>query len=536
MKSNRSTIAFLMLGCAFTGAAFAQPPAAPAAPPVSAPSADFSPTRFRSHVAFLADDLLEGRETGSRGYDLAARYVAAGFEGLGLRPAGPEGSWYQQVPFVRFAATEPPRIAIGGRSFVHGTDLSFRQHPEAGQVQFTAPAVFAGYGIDAPSLGLDDYRGLDVRGRIVVAFDGTPAGLRSDVAAHLNGEKRRAAARRGAVGLILVRRQANDRTPPRGRPSEPGMTWVDPAGAPYTDAPGLRFVATANETFASALFEDARRPLATLRAAAARPGRVAGFALPQPLTVERDSANTQTSSPNVVAILPGTDPALANEYVLLMAHLDGLGVRESGPEGEDRIRNGAMDNATGVATLLEVARQMSLPGNRPRRPILFAAVTAEEKGLLGAQYLARNPVVDRVVGVVNLDMPVLTYDFSDVIAFGAEHSTLGPLVAQAAAGMNVALTPDPLPEQGLFTRSDHYMFVREGIPAVFLMTGFAGEGERRFRSFLAEQYHSPRDDMALPFNWQAGARFAELNYRIARAIADADQAPRWNSDSFFAPR
>jgi hypothetical protein len=435
------------------------------------------------------------------------------------------------VPFVRFATTAPPRITIGGHSFVHGTDVTFRQHPEAGQVRFDAPAVFAGYGLDAPGLGLDDYRGLDVSGKIVVAFDGTPPGLRSDVAAHLDSDKRRAAAARGAIGLILVRRNAADRQN-RGRPGEPGMTWLRQDGTPFTDAPGLRFVATANESLAAALFEGARRPLATLR----RQARPRGFALPRPLSIERDSVNTATRSTNVVAILPGTDPALANEYVLLMAHLDGIGIQPGTAEGEDRIRNGAMDNATGIATLIEVARQMSQDGNRPRRPILFAAVTAEEKGLLGAQYLARNPVVGdgRVVGVVNLDMPVLTYDFQDVIAFGAEHSTIGPLVEQAARSVNVALTPDPLPEQGLFTRSDHYMFVREGIPAVFLMTGFAGEGEREFRGFLGGRYHSPGDDISQRFDWTAGARFAELNYRIARAIADSDEAPRWNPDSFFA--
>jgi len=515
---RRTATAFL-LASALATAAFAQQ------------QPDLAPDRFRSHVSFLADDLLEGREAGTRGYDLAARYVAANFEGLGLRPAGAEGSWYQQVPFVRFATTQPPRIAIGGQAFVHGTDVTFRQHPEAGSIRFDAPAVFAGYGLDAPQLGFDDYRGLDVRGKIVVVLDGTPAGLRSDVAAHLDSDKRRAAAARGAVGLILVRRNAADRTT-RGRPGEPGMTWVDPQGRPFTDAPGLRFVATANENLATALFQGARQPLAVLR----RQARPRGFALPRPLSIERESANTPAASSNVVAILPGTDPALANEYVLLMAHLDGLGIRAGTPEGEDPVRNGAMDNATGIATLIEVARQMSQAGNRPRRPILFAAVTAEEKGLLGAQYLARNPVVGdgRVVGVVNLDMPILSYDFQDVIAFGAEHSTLGAAVDQAARSMNVALSADPLPEQGLFTRSDHYMFVREGIPAVFLMTGFAGEGEREFRGFLSGRYHSPGDDMSQRFDWNAGARFAELNYRIARAIADAEEAPRWNPDSFFA--
>ncbi len=194
-----------------------------------------------------------------------------------------------------------------------------------------------------------------------------------------------------------------------------------------------------------------------------------------------------------------------------------------------------MDNAGGIATMLEVARAMASAPNRPRRSILFAAVTAEEKGLLGAQYLAKNPVVGngKVVGVVNLDMPVLLYDFKDVIAFGANHSTLGPIVARAGQRMGVALSPDPLPQEGLFTRSDHYRFVQEGIPSVFLMTGFSGEGGQRFRDFLATHYHKPSDQLDLPFNWDAGAKFARINYLIAREIADAPEAPRWNSDSFF---
>lgn len=495
---------------------------------------DFSPERFRAHVAFLADDLLEGRETGTRGYRIAANYVATRFGALGLQPAA-DGSWFQEVPFIRFAMTgAPARLAVGDRFFAQGEGVSFRQQPENETAGLSAPAVFAGHGLDAPALGFDDYAGLDVRGKVVVVLNGLPDGLPSDIAAHLNSERRRIAARHGAIGLIFLRPERNGGPRGAGAAPRPGLTWVDPAGTPFSDAPGLRFVATADGPVAEALFEGAPKALAQVLKDAERDGRaLRGFALKPPVRVQRESAVTNLSSPNVVAVLPGSDPALRDEYVLLMAHLDGLGVRESG-EG-DRIRNGAMDNATGVSTLIEVARAMVESGDRPKRSILFAAVTAEENGLLGAQYLANNPVVDgRLVGVVNLDMPILTYDFSDVIAFGAEHSTLGPIVERAAARMGVSLSPDPLPQQGLFTRSDHYMFVREGIPSVFLMTGFAGEGKDRFTDFLGNQYHSPKDDLSLPFNWQAGAKFARLNYLIAREIADAAQAPSWNSDSFFA--
>ncbi|MEA3042569.1 MAG: hypothetical protein QOH47_407 [Sphingomonadales bacterium] len=508
-----------------------------------APAPAFSADAFRAHVTFLADDLLEGRDTGSRGHEIAARYVATQFAALGLRP-GAGDSWLQRIDFVRIANDPGTTLTVGGRTFAQGRDMAARAGVETEPVALEAPLVFAGYGLDMPSHGFDDYRGLDVRGRIVVVLSGTPAQIPSDVAAHLNGDKRRTAAARGAVGMITVRTRADIAAMPWARTirfaDRPLTTWVEPGGAPFTDAPGLHFAATVSEEVAAALFDGARRPLDALLAEAARAGvRPAGFALRQRARVARSpGAVTRFSSPNVVAMLPGTDPAVAGEYVLLMAHLDHIGIREPRPgdaADADRINNGAMDNATGIATLIEVARAMSQPGNRPRRPILLAAVTGEEKGLLGAQFLSRHPVTGngRVISVVNLDMPVLTYDFHDVTAFGAEHSTMGPIVARAAARMDVRLSPDPLPEEGLFTRSDHYRFVQQGVPSVFLMTGFDNGGGARFRAFLDTRYHSPRDDLNQEFHWQAGARFAQLNYLIAREIADGREAPRWYENSFF---
>jgi hypothetical protein len=516
-----------VVALSLSSASFAQTAAEP----------EFTAERFRSHVAFLADDLLEGRDTGSRGHEMAAHYVATQLQGLGLRPAGPNGSYYQQVPFVRYQMTDAPAsLSVGGQSFAHGQQIIFGQSPFEGRLQAEAPVVFVGYGLHAPQYGLDDYRGLDVRGRIVVVLSGLPEGLPSDVAAHLSQDKRRQASERGAVGMITLRTPAEAERMPFARmagfANRPGITWVGPNGQPHTSGSNVRFNATVDTPVAEALFQGARRSYSQVMAEMAAGRRPRGFALRPRVAVDRTSANTRVTSPNVVAMLPGSDPALANEYVLLMGHLDHVGVGQG--EG-DQIHNGALDNATGIATLLEVARQMTQGGQRPRRPILFAAVTAEEKGLLGAEYLASNPVVGtgRVVGVVNLDMPVLLYNFSDVIAFGAEHSTLGPIVQRAGARMNVALTPDPLPQEGLFTRSDHYRFVQRGIPSVFLMTGFAGEGQQRFTEFLRTNYHSPRDDINQPINWEAGARFARLNYLIASEIANAPEAPRWYRDSFF---
>ncbi len=518
--------------------------AQPAATATANASPEFSAEAFRAHVAFLADDLLEGREAGTRGYDIASRYVSSQFAQLGLQPAGANGGWYQPVEFVRFTGTGNATITVGSRTFTQGQEIAMRGSPDPAPLDVNAPMVFVGYGLDMPSHGFDDYRGLDVRGKIVVALSGVPSGIPSDVEAHLNSEKRRMAGARGAIGLITVRTRADAARLPWERAvrfgNRPGTTWLDTDGTPFQDTAGLRFAAGVSDEAAPALFDGARRPLADILQEATNPGaRPRGFALARPVHVTRAPGTAQRfSSQNVVAILPGTDPGVANEYVLLTAHLDHIGIREprpGDPANGDRINNGAMDNATGIATLIEVARALSRPGNRPRRPVIIAAVTAEEKGLLGAQFLAHHPVIGsgRVISEVNLDMPILTYDFQDVVAFGAEHSTMGPIVARAAGRMGVRLSPDPLPEEGLFTRSDHYNFVRMGVPSVFLMTGFANGGEREFRSFLATRYHNVGDDLSQPINWQAGAKFALLNYLIAREIADGAEVPRWYRGSFF---
>jgi len=530
----------------------AQPAAEPAAPPAAQiddtdwqTELGFEPERFRGHVVFLADDALEGREAGTRGYDIAARYVASQFAGLGLKP-GNGDSWYQQVRLARATARPGAKLTIGNQSFNSGETFIFAPSVQARPLNVEAPLVFVGHGIDAPAHGHDDYRGLDVRGKVVVMVAGLPEGLRSDVAAHLGSGRAMMAAKRGAVGAIILRLEAAAAQAPMSRlagfASRPATTWVKEDGNPGAPHQQLRFTAIVDAPVANAMFAGARRSWAQVATDLAAKRRPAGFPLRPRVRAERTAEVETFTSPNVVGIIPGSDPALADEYVVLMAHLDHVGIhsesangqRNVDPNSSDKIFNGAMDNATGIATLIEVAREFNEPAHRQRRPILLAAVTAEEKGLLGASFMATNPVVNgRIVGLVNLDMPILTYDFQDVVAFGAEHSQLGQMVERAAGAMNVALTPDPLPEQGLFTRSDHYPFVQAGVPSVFLMTGFRNGGEQQFKGFLEGNYHSVRDDLSQPFNWRAGARFAELNYRIARELADAPTAPRWYRGSFF---
>ncbi len=505
----------------------------------------FTPGAFRSHVQFLSDDLLGGRDPGTPGHEIAARYVAAQFAGLGVMP-GNDGSWYQQVRLARHRAQPGAALRIGNQNFASGEGFVFTPSYSAAPVAIDAPLVFVGYGLDAPTQGHDDYRGLDVRGKVVVMLAGLPQGLRSDVAAHLGSARAQMAAARGAVGAIVLRPDSAAERAPMARLAagvgRASMTWLNAEGNPGAPHQQLKFTAVADAPVANAMFAGARRSWADISADLAANRRPAGFALTQTVHAERSAQADIFDSPNVVGIIPGTDPSVANEYVVLMAHLDhvgtlsdhGQGQRPPGEGATDIIYNGAMDNSTGIATLIEVARKFNDPANRPRRPILLAAVTAEEKGLLGASFLATNPVVDgRIVGVVNLDMPILSYDFQDVIAFGSEHSEMGPMVRRAAEAMNVTLSEDPLPEEGLFTRSDHYPFVQAGIPSVFLMTGFQNGGEAKFRGFLGGNYHGVEDELGQPFNWRAGARFAELNYRITRELANAATAPRWYRGSFF---
>lgn len=491
-----------------------------------------SPDAVKAHVTFLADDLLEGRDTGSRGYDIAARYVATQFAGMGLQPAV-KGDWFQNVPFVRIQSQDDAALSFGGKSFTHKKEALI-----SGRGTAEGEIIFGGYCINKPDYGLRDLQGVNIKGKIVACLTGYPKGLASDVGAHLNSDKLKYLSDRGAIGYISIRTLEREKQRPWARmlsmSDSVSVSWVTPEGVPFDTAPAIKASATLDRAAAETLFAGSRRALSDILAEADRKGgKPKSFALGKTARISRSASLTPFMSPNVVGMLPGSDPALAQEYVLVMGHLDHIGISASA-KGADKINNGAMDNAAGIATLLEAARAMANAPTRPKRPILFVALTAEEKGLLGADYLSRFPVVDgKVVGVVNLDMPILTYDFTDVIAFGAEHSTLGPIVATATGRDNVKLAPDPVPEEGLFTRSDHYRFVQRGIPSIFLVTGYSGEGAKASGAFLADHYHTPSDDLKLPFNWSAAAKFARINMLIAAEIANAPEAPKWYADSFF---
>lgn len=514
-----------------------------AVPVLAAPADDASANRVHSHVQFLASDLLEGRDTGSRGHEIASEYVASQFLALGLKPAGENGSWYQWVPFRRGTlAKDGTSVSItenGKTGTVSMDDLVVRPSLTEMDRDLSAGLVFAGYGIDDKAQRINDYKGIDARGKIVVVFRGAPDGIDNDIAAHLSGTKDQAAVRHGAIGLIEV----SIRKPPPGRPAGnlsrlatmPSIDWVDAQGRAGSTPAGLRVRLSASSAFAERLFAGASKPLDKVQSEATSGGRPKGFALKPTLAIKSKTDWEDFKSPEVVAMLPGTDPALKDQYVAMMGHLDHLGLKKDAKPGEDNVYNGALDNAAGVATLLEAARRFTDSGQSPKRSILFVVHTGEEKGLLGADYFANHPTVpiQSIVGGVDLDMPVPLYPFTDVVAFGADHSTMGKAVREAARQMNIGVSPDPMPEQSIFTRSDHYQFVRQGVPSILLFTGYANGGKEKWDDFFQNRYHSVKDDLSQSILWDAAARYADFNYRIARVLADSPDRPKWVQGNYF---
>ncbi|HAY07768.1 MAG TPA: M28 family metallopeptidase [Hyphomonas sp.] len=500
---------------------------------------------IETHMSYLASDDLEGREAGTPGYDLAADYVAAEFEKIGLKPAGTDGTWFQPIEFLRSVRAEDGRTfeardASGNLlPFAENISVAVAGSIQGAETSVEGQAVFVGFGVVAPDLGRDDFAGLNLNGKIAVVLAGTPKGIQSEERATYGSRKMRNISERGAIGVIQLETPTSKTVYPFQRILSSGiltsasLAWLKADGTPYSASPNIRAFAYVPVEGAAPLF--ASTPMswdAVQEAAEAEGGAVQGFDLPVTIAMSQRSNIDSVYSANVAGMIEGTDPVLKNEVIVITAHLDHIGITPT--IGDDNINNGALDNAAGVATMLDAARMLK-NGPPLKRSVVFVALTAEEKGLLGAQYFAMNPSVSgTIVANVNLDMPILTHEFSDLIVYGAPRSTIAPYVEAAAAEMGVTLSPDPKPDQGYFTRSDHFRFVEAGIPSVYLEPGFANGGETAHAEHLANNYHRPSDDMTRPINFESGARFAELNARIMLALANADTRPLWKKDDFFA--
>lgn len=521
-------------------------------------SSDFPPPEFlrqirpealQAHMEFLADDLLEGRGTGTRGFQLAANYIQAQFEQMGLKPGGVNGTYFQNVRFRKSELLRDQCSLIIKRNgseekLLMNKDFVMFGDPLRTESNAEAPAVFAGYGVTAPTFNYDDYAGVDVRGKIAVAIYGAPPSFPSAPGAHFSDStvKLSNAAAHGAIGLLIIwGGKVEERTPFSEVIRfyrQPTMRWLDAAGMPNDVEPKIHARATISSNSAIALLEGSGKSWKEVVANALE-SKPQSFPLAVTVSMHAVSRHSTVESPNIAAILPGSDPGLRNEYVVFTAHADHLGIDV--PVNGDDIYNGAADNASGTAALIEIARAFTRLPRPPRRSLLFVAVTGEEEGLLGSDYYAHNPTVpiSQIVADVNMDEVSFLYDFEDIVPLGGEHSSLGAVAEDVARHMGLEVSPDPAPEEVFFVRSDQYSFVQQGVPSIYIEEGYKTvdpkvDGKKMQLNWESTRYHLPGDDMNQPLDFNAMVKCTRVNLAAGYEIAQHTERPRWNSGDFFA--
>jgi Zn-dependent M28 family amino/carboxypeptidase len=505
-----------------------------------------SPTRFDgvswwAYVKVLADDNMQGRETGSDGLRRAEAYTVEQLKRSGMEPAG-ENGFYQTVKFDRRTVDEKSSFAALVRDgktvpLVLGEDAYFATNVDMPSAEIAAPLAFVGYGLKIPEKNEDDYAGLDLKGKVAVYISGSPENIPSALSAHSQTAMERGKALRaaGAIGVIRILNPAAIDAPWSRialNRTAPAMQIADPQ---MQDFAGIKVALTFNPERAEKLFEGSGHTFAEVAALAKTRKELPRLPLASTLTAHAAIESTTVPSDNIIAKLPGSDPALKNEYVVLSAHIDHLGIRA--PINGDSIYNGALDNASGSALLLDLAAYLKAHPEELRRSVLFVFVTAEEKGLLGSRYFAAHPTVDAqsIIADINTDMFLPIIPLKTLMVLGIDESTLGARAAAVAKSVGVNPIPDPMPLRNIFIRSDQYSFVLHGVPSV-MMSVWAEPGapeEKVLENWLSTRYHAPSDDLNQPIDLQSAALFEEIVLRLLVDTANADTRPHWNADSFF---
>jgi Zn-dependent M28 family amino/carboxypeptidase len=491
-------------------------------------------------IKVLADDKMEGRLTGSEGYRRAAEYVEEQFKQDGLQPGGTQG-YFQPVKFdVQRVLAAESRVTVkserGDEPLVLGEDLILGSRlPQPKTI--AAGLVFVGYGLHISSVGYDDFKGLDLKGKIVVSLNGGPADIpgpvksssrsAQDMIPFLEGL--------GVVGTISIPNPKSMDIPwPRMAlsASQPGMRLADPD---MQDSKRAMFTAVMNPAHADQLLAGSGHTLEELLALADTGKVLPRFALKSVINAAVATENEVVDSPNIAGILPGSDPQLRNQYVVFSAHLDHLGIGE--PINGDRIYNGAMDDASGVASELDVALRLHESGAKLKRSVLFLVVCGEEKGLLGSRYFAARSTVpeDQIVADVNVDMFLPLFPLKELVVYGGDESSLGPEIQEVAQAQGVQVIPDRHPDRNVFIRSDQYNFIRAGIPAVMPAFGSdPGSAQETIQmEWLRNRYHAPSDDTNQPVDLAAAAKFNGIIQAFIEKLADSARRPRWNDTSAF---
>ncbi|MBY0229462.1 MAG: M28 family peptidase [Gemmataceae bacterium] len=507
-----------------------------------------SADRIKGDVAYLASDRLEGRAPGTRGEILATEHIAAALKKAGLKPLGAKGSYFQPVPLVR-VVTSPDstlRAAKGGETLDIPAEEGFSGTSETQEKleEFDAEAVFVGHGITAPEFGWDDYKGIDVKGKIVVLFTNEPP---SDDPKFFGGKaltyygrwtyKYEEAARRGAKACFIIHTSATagypfsvvqplDGAQLKREPGKPALAFAGWLSSKW----GGKLLAMAGKTVDGALKEADTKGFKAYSLGIRLKSRF-------PTKIEK------MTSHNVAGMVEGSDPKLKDEAVVFTAHWDHLGVGKA--VLGDSIYNGAADNATGCGLLMELARAWAALPRKPKRSAVFLAVTAEEKGLLGSKYYARHPLVPlgKTALNVNFDMILPLGVPESVVVTGAERTTAWPLVRAAAKGTGLEIEADERAHLGIFYRSDHFSFARAGVPAFSVGAGMRVKGKpkdfvrKALQEYNDKAYHSPQDEMRKEWDFSGFPVLGRFALEAARAAADAAELPTWNKgDEFRAAR
>lgn len=514
----------------------------------------------RAHIKYLSDDLLEGRGPGARGGELAAKYIATQLEALGLKGAGAGGSFYQPVSLVGVKADQQTMLTVEAKerkdareTFKFADEFVAFTGAQTGDVSLNSELVFVGYGINAPEQRWNDYKGAaeDYRDKILVMLVNDPPapagepdlfGGRSLTYYGRWTYKYEEAARRGAAGVILLHTDESAGYPWSVVRTSNGSWRFDIARGAEDKTPFLKVRAWMTNDAARRMMKLAGQDVDALRKqAASRDFKPVRLNLQGSINLKSEVKRVE--APNVAAILPGRDAKLRDEYVMYSAHWDHFGIGEPDKEG-DNIYNGALDNATGVACVIGIAEALSkLPENeRPRRSILFLLTTAEEQGLLGAEWYARHPLVPlaKTAANVNLDSMNILGMTRDFVPLGADRSSLKVVVDAVGREMGLQVGTDPRPEQGSFYRSDHFPFAKAGVPAISLEGGkeFVGHtpewGDQQFEAYNTAHYHQPSDEYSDAWNFQGMMQQTEIALAISLRIANADEMPHFNPADEFS--
>jgi Zn-dependent M28 family amino/carboxypeptidase len=501
----------------------------------------FDGNSWWAHVKYLADDSLEGRDTGSEGLRKAQSYAVEQFKKAGLEPAGSDG-FYQPVSFMQFELDESKSslalVANGETNPLSFTDDAFfstRATHES--VKLTAPLVFAGYGLKIPEKNLDELAGLDLKGKVVVYLAGSPSDVPTALASHYQtaGERWKSLKAAGAIGVVAIMNPASMDIPWSRISLNRNHPAMDLAGTEFNETPGQQLGVIFNPASAENLFGGSGHTFAEIAALGKDRKPLPHFALATSLKADAAVLSKKVESANLVGKLPGSDPTLKNEFVVLSAHIDHVGI--GAPINGDKIYNGAMDDGSGSALVMDIASSLKAHPERLSRSVIFLLVTAEEKGLLGSKYFAAHPTVPAksIVADINVDMFLPIVPLKILKIEGIEESDLGTNAAKIAQSMGIKPIPDPEPLRNAFIRSDQYSFIKKGVPSVKVDVGFElGTPEQKvFKEWLTNRYHAPSDDVNQPVDLQAAATYEEFTRRLLISTANDSAKPLWKPDSFF---